>query len=497
MMIVKQHRVALRVVALLLGVVIALIIVEIIFNGTGFAGKTLWDWLQLLAALAIPVVVGFGAAWFTAQQGKVSERENKDNQREKALQDYIDKMSELLLGGKLRDSAEEDEIRQIAQARTLTVLLRLDGGRKRSVLQFLYETHLIDLLLWSDADLSEAALSGINLSGANLSKANLSGTYLGGANLSGAKFSGAKFSGAFLPVADLADADLREADLSWANLSGANLSKANLSGTNLSGANLSKSMSWHTTLWRINQMFESDRVREKVEQSWYWGRSRIGQLRGESIRYVAFEDETKLSGANLSGARLDGADLSGANLESANLEEARLFKTNLTRANLKEANLTKAEMNGAKLIVVDIYPFFNPPSWVPTAFVKPIWGQPPYWRWTRGLPIMKWADLEKGYSGSERLSTREANDLLGKFDGNQARLRGVSLKTTSLKVVKLEAVAADLQKTDLSGADLAGVELRGVNLSGANLRGAKVSNEQLVKAKSLKGATMPDGSIHP
>ena len=59
--------------------------------------KSLWDWLGLLAALAIPVVVGFGAAWFTAQQGKVSDRENKDNQREAALQAYIDKISELLL----------------------------------------------------------------------------------------------------------------------------------------------------------------------------------------------------------------------------------------------------------------------------------------------------------------------------------------------------------------------------------------------------------------
>jgi hypothetical protein len=32
-------------------------------------GKGLWDWLQLIGVLAIPVVVGIGAAWFTAQQG--------------------------------------------------------------------------------------------------------------------------------------------------------------------------------------------------------------------------------------------------------------------------------------------------------------------------------------------------------------------------------------------------------------------------------------------
>jgi len=39
--------------------------------------RTLWDWLELLAALAIPIVVGFGVAWFTSQQGKVSNAEKR------------------------------------------------------------------------------------------------------------------------------------------------------------------------------------------------------------------------------------------------------------------------------------------------------------------------------------------------------------------------------------------------------------------------------------
>src|SRR2546430_13502276 len=103
-------------------------------------GKTLWDWLNLLGVLAIPAVVGLGAAWYTTQQGKVSDRENTDNQHETALQTYIDKMSELLLHEKLRDSAEEDEVRNVARVRTLTVLLRLDANRKSNVLQFLYES---------------------------------------------------------------------------------------------------------------------------------------------------------------------------------------------------------------------------------------------------------------------------------------------------------------------------------------------------------------------
>ena len=39
-------------------------------------GKTLWDWLGLLAVLAIPVVAGIGAAWFNAQLGRANDRRN-------------------------------------------------------------------------------------------------------------------------------------------------------------------------------------------------------------------------------------------------------------------------------------------------------------------------------------------------------------------------------------------------------------------------------------
>src|SRR5260370_16288603 len=54
-----------------------------------------------------------------------------DNQRETALQSYIDKLSELLLHEKLRESKPEDEVRKIGRVRTLTVLPRLDNERKK------------------------------------------------------------------------------------------------------------------------------------------------------------------------------------------------------------------------------------------------------------------------------------------------------------------------------------------------------------------------------
>src|SRR5216683_6593308 len=250
---------------LLMGVVV-LIIAGYIFkwDWTGFnehrgpnilqyqPAKTLWDWLQLLGVLAIPVAVVLGVAWFTTKQGQVSDAENKDNQREAALQAYIDNMLELLLAKNLRSSTEDEEVQKIARVRTLTVLRRLDAERKGSVLQFLQESGLIGkdkrVINLTGANLIGANLIGANLSGANLSgvylsRADLSGADLSKANLSGVVLSGADLSGvylsgAYLFLANLSLANLSGASLYEANLSLANLSRADLSGANLSGANL-------------------------------------------------------------------------------------------------------------------------------------------------------------------------------------------------------------------------------------------------------------------
>jgi hypothetical protein len=50
----------------------------------GFSEKTLWDWLQLLAVLAIPLVLALGTLWFGAQQRQMSDAMMK-NQHDTAL----------------------------------------------------------------------------------------------------------------------------------------------------------------------------------------------------------------------------------------------------------------------------------------------------------------------------------------------------------------------------------------------------------------------------
>jgi hypothetical protein len=59
-------------VALFIGIAVALttLFVLLAIGGaslgwTGFGDKTFWDWLQLLSALAIPVVLAAAGLWFT------------------------------------------------------------------------------------------------------------------------------------------------------------------------------------------------------------------------------------------------------------------------------------------------------------------------------------------------------------------------------------------------------------------------------------------------
>jgi hypothetical protein len=225
---IKQHSVRAVLIALLAVFIVLVILGGYQFNWdwTGFnrPSKTLWDWLQLLGVLAVPVVVGFGAVWFTTRQGKAADSENKDNQRETALQAYIDKMSELLLkehlGERTADGEfkpEYDHVRNIARVRTITILFQLDARRIGYVFAFLRESGLMSTKpSGSIVSLKQANLNKVNFSQADLYKVDLSGSDLRNANLFQAYLNGANLCDALLN-----NVDLRDAYLSGANLKGA------------------------------------------------------------------------------------------------------------------------------------------------------------------------------------------------------------------------------------------------------------------------------------
>ena len=185
-------------------------------NVPGLSGKNLWDWLQIIF---IPAVLTIGAIWYTARQNHDLQI-TLDNQRETALQTYLDKMSDLLLHENLRQSKRGDDVRNMAHARTLTALPKLDPNRKGSILLFLVESGLIDRDEWV-IDMSYADLRGVNLSQAmKLDSISLDGANLQGANLSGAELTRVNFHGVNLQHANLSGPNLWDADLTKANLKG-------------------------------------------------------------------------------------------------------------------------------------------------------------------------------------------------------------------------------------------------------------------------------------
>src|SRR5947199_5432522 len=145
-------------------ILLVLISLGYIFNWpwAGLHGKTLWDWLQLLI---IPAVLAVGGYLFNLANSRTERQIAKDRyeqdqqivkqryeqdqqtaldkQREDLLQAYLDRMSELLLKEKLRSSAIDAEVHNVARARTISILYQLDARRIGYVFAFLREAVLM------------------------------------------------------------------------------------------------------------------------------------------------------------------------------------------------------------------------------------------------------------------------------------------------------------------------------------------------------------------
>jgi uncharacterized protein YjbI with pentapeptide repeats len=211
------------------------------YNGWGFANKNLFNWLEILV---FPLAIGVGVPWLTSAQRAQRERDQafQEHQREleleienqraqdTAFQSYLDQIGDLLINHQLQGLEETTERRVFARTSTLATLNRLEGVRKREVLQFLVEANLIHkhhpLINLGGANLRNAALRGTDLRETDLSEADLSEADLSSANLSGANLS----------LATLVGADLREAFLTGADLSRATLFEANLADEQLADA---------------------------------------------------------------------------------------------------------------------------------------------------------------------------------------------------------------------------------------------------------------------
>ncbi len=158
----------------------------------GAEKKTPWDLLQLLIVPMFLTVLGL---WFTAQQDDNRQRIEESRAQNAALQGYLDEMRRLVLEADLFRPETTTEVKAqkpgeagtfysvpevnlLARARTLAVLETLGPTQKRSVVQFLVESNLIDrgYDLEGDPDDLEKPHHDqpyVNLDGANLSGAEL------------------------------------------------------------------------------------------------------------------------------------------------------------------------------------------------------------------------------------------------------------------------------------------------------------------------------------
>src|SRR2546421_7346453 len=139
-------------------------------NRSRASDKTLWDWLQLLGVLAVPLVVAGATLFFGIQQANLANQQHDndqkiasqqreadrqqtlDQQRQATLVAYQDNMKDLLLHQGLLTSKPTDAIRVIARIETLSAMRQLDGNRNRFLLQFLHDAHLIGINLITGKD---------------------------------------------------------------------------------------------------------------------------------------------------------------------------------------------------------------------------------------------------------------------------------------------------------------------------------------------------------
>jgi len=138
----------------------------------------------------------------------------------------------------------------------------------------------------------------------------------------------------------------------------------------------------------------------------------------------------------------------------------RLDNSNLSKADLRGANLDSFDLHGTDLSGADLRDARLPWSYLPYA-------------------KLNGANLRGAY-------LRGDPDQSGDADLSDADLSDANLSEADLSY-------DNLSSANLQGANLTDAVFRGTNLSNANLSNAKVTSEQLAEAKSLEGATMPNG----
>lgn len=80
------------------GILATLAVIAILFAGryrhgltwTGFTDRTLWDWLKLLGAIAVPVLIAYFGQRISSLQYRGQREAEEQRAQDEALQAYLD-----------------------------------------------------------------------------------------------------------------------------------------------------------------------------------------------------------------------------------------------------------------------------------------------------------------------------------------------------------------------------------------------------------------------
>jgi Pentapeptide repeats (8 copies) len=279
--------------------------------------RSIWDWITIGLVGAAVAFVG----WIWAQRQKEREElATTEHEQDAALTAYLGQMSNLMIDQRLGQDRNNprEELRRVAQARTIAVLLGLDKDHKRRPLKLVYE---LGLLMKPDPVIK---LNNAGLDGANLSELTLHNACLNGADLR---------------CANLHGADLESSNLHLADLRGANLASADLSDVNLTEANLLPYDKKHPARWSKHNIDKRNTLNN-----------------GDSFSRKGLT-VTNLSKATLRGAQLGDAWLGGANLSDADLTDADLRDAKVTKEQLGQVkSLEGATMPDGQILKGDTNP---------------------------------------------------------------------------------------------------------------------------------------------
>jgi uncharacterized protein YjbI with pentapeptide repeats len=213
-----------------------------------------------------------------------------------------------------------------------------------------------------------------------------------------------------------------------------------------------------------------------------------GLLRKQALLAKAELQDAKLHKAVLEEANLAATQLNRANLTDAVLAEADFYaevkvgkSTQVIPADLTKADLRRANLQGANLTIC----YLNEATLTDAALQSAV---------LRGADL-RGADLSHAALQGAKLSPAT-------FPGPRPKIP-TKLTDADLRDADLSG-GADLSDANLSGANLSDADLSDANLRNANLTYADLSyanlveakfwtEEQLTAARSLKGATMPNG----